>query len=51
MTKDQAVEKCLKAISRQREGNESGWDTDARTVEIVKNIVTCLQELGLLKTD
>ena len=50
MTKDQAIEKCRKAISRMRGNSEGAWKGDARTKEFAENIVICLRELELLKT-
>ncbi len=48
MTFDEAVEKCTKAILRKGGFNEEIWEQYPTVQDRAKDVVTCLEELGLL---
>ncbi len=48
MTFDEAVEKCTKAILRKGGFNQEIWEQYPTVQDRAKDVVTCLEELGLL---
>jgi hypothetical protein len=48
VTKEEAVEKCVKAILRSRGDNEAQWKEAATHKDFAEKLVACLKELGLL---
>jgi hypothetical protein len=49
MTKDEAVEKCVKAMLKQRGQSEFNWKDNPMQVDQANNIITCLEALELFK--
>ena len=50
MTKDQAVEACVKAMLRRKGYNESHWLDCPHERDLAEDLVVSLEALGLLKT-
>jgi hypothetical protein len=48
MTKEEAVEKCARAIIRSRGEREDTWRDAVRDKDFAEKLVVCLKELGLL---
>ena len=48
MTKDEAIEKCIKAILRSRGDSEAQWRQSATEKDFAEKLVCCLKELGVL---
>lgn len=48
MTEDDAVEKCTKALLRHQNVPEHVWREAAEPLELARQMVVCLRELGLL---
>jgi hypothetical protein len=51
MTRTEAVERCARALLRERGYNESMLDQYPAVMEKAQEIVICLVELGLLRLD
>jgi hypothetical protein len=49
MTKDEAVEKCTKAMLRLRNIREENWNIQPKDKELATNIVAALEALELWK--
>jgi hypothetical protein len=49
MTKDKAVEVCVKAVLKQRGLPVSDWDNYPQQRGMVRDLLTCLEALGLWK--
>jgi hypothetical protein len=48
MTKEEAVERCTKAILRDLSQPEYAWRESVQNKDFAKKLVACLKELGLL---
>jgi hypothetical protein len=49
MTKDEAIEKCAKAMLRLRNIREENWNIQPKEKELAANLVAALEALELLK--
>ena len=49
MTKDEAVEKCVRAMLKRQGYNENHWRSSVRDVDLARKIVAALEALNLLK--
>ena len=50
MTKDEAIEKCTKAMLKTRGIGGQNWREQSKDVEFASKLVPALEALGLLKT-
>jgi hypothetical protein len=48
VTKAEAIEKCVKAMLRNRSVFETQWKESATDKDFAEKMVICLRELGLL---
>jgi hypothetical protein len=51
MTKKEAIEKCGRALLREKGYNEEMFGQYPNLKEVAENLVICLVALGLLKLD
>jgi hypothetical protein len=51
MTREQAEEKCAKALARRQGYRDEDWKNVPSAIDFGKDVVVCLVELGLLKFD
>ena len=49
MTRDEAIEKCAKALARRHNYPEQTWKDNPTQTGLVENIITCLETLELWK--
>jgi hypothetical protein len=50
MTRDEAIEKCAKALARRHNYPEQTWKDNPTQTGLVENIITCLEALGVWKS-
>ena len=48
MTENEAVEKCTKALLRHQQQPEHIWREAAESLNLARQMVICLRDLGLL---
>jgi hypothetical protein len=51
MTRDAAVEKCVKAVLRQKHYAEQNWRDYPVINDLAKDVLAMLEELGPIKLD
>jgi hypothetical protein len=51
MTKEQAVEKCARALTKRQGYQVNDWKNVPSAIDFANDVIACLEELGLLKLD
>jgi hypothetical protein len=49
MTKDEAIENCVKAMLKRQGQAEHNWQQHPMQRDLAANIITCLEALGVWK--
>jgi hypothetical protein len=49
MSREEAIEKCVKAIRRQKGYGEHNWQNYPSSHELAKDVLAILEELGLVE--
>jgi hypothetical protein len=51
VTKEQAVEKCARALVRRQGYNEEDWKNVPASIDFAKDVIACLEVLGLARLE